>query len=50
VFVRLRTTEALPLLRRLARARWVFGQGRRTLRDAAREILAGVELSGPRPR
>jgi uncharacterized protein with PhoU and TrkA domain len=49
VFVRLRTTEALPLLRRLARARWVFGQGRRTLRDAAREILAGMELSGPRP-
>lgn len=46
--VQLRRGEALPELRRLARARWVFGQGRRTLRDAAREILAGAEGSGPR--
>ena len=46
-FARLRIVEALPMLRRLARARWVFGQGRRTLRDAAREILAGGE-GGPR--
>jgi len=46
-FVQLRRVEALPVLRRLARARWVFGQGRRTLRDAAREILAGGEGSGP---
>jgi len=47
-FARLRRVEALPVLQRLARARWVFGQGRRTLRDAAREILAGAEGSGPR--
>ncbi|HVH31038.1 MAG TPA: hypothetical protein VNA31_05175, partial [bacterium] len=42
----MRRGEALPVLRRLARARWVFGQGRRALRDAAREILASAEGNG----
>lgn len=45
---RMRAEDALPLLRRIARARLVFGQGRRTLRDAARQILATWEGSRPR--
>ncbi len=45
---RMRTAEAIPLLRRVARARWVFGQGRRTVRDAARQILDNLERSVPR--
>ncbi len=46
---RMRATEALPQLRRIARARLVFGQGRRTVRDAARQIVDSWERSGQQP-
>src|SRR2546428_813416 len=46
---RMRADEALPLLRRIARARWVFGQGRRTVRQAARQIVDDWERSRQRP-
>jgi HEAT repeat protein len=45
---RMRPAEAIPVVRRVARARWVFGQGRRTVRDAARQLLDTLERSVPR--
>ena len=46
---RMRADGALPLLRRIARTRWVFGQGRRTVRQAARRIVDDWERSRQRP-
>ncbi len=46
---RMRAGEALPLLRRIARARWVFGHGRRTVRDTARQIIDRWERSDRQP-
>lgn len=47
--VRMQAGEALPLLRRIAHARWVFGQGRRTVREAARQIMEAWDAGGRRP-
>src|SRR2546426_422973 len=46
---RMRADGALPLLRRIARTRWVFGQGRRTVRQAARRIVDDWERNRQRP-
>ena len=46
---RMRADDALPLLRRIARTRWVFSQGRRTVRQAARQIVDEWERSRQRP-
>lgn len=46
---RMQAGEALPLLRRIARARWVVGQGRRTVREAARQTLESWDAGGRRP-
>lgn len=40
---RMRAPEALPVVRRIARFRWVIGRNRRTVRTAAREIVAEWE-------
>ncbi len=46
---RMQAGEALPLLRSLARARWALSQGRRTVREAARQIVEGWNAGGRRP-
>jgi hypothetical protein len=38
---RMRYADALPVIERLARARWAFGRNRRALREAARQIAIG---------
>lgn len=46
---RMRVDSALPALRRIAQARIVFGQGRRTVRDAARRIVETWERRKQQP-
>ncbi len=46
---RMQAQEALPMLRHIARARWVFGQGRRTVREAARQIVDDWHAGGRGP-